>query len=123
MRRRDRNLVARQEERLLDLIRQAERHACALAHSYDVGGQADRAFAYVALGERLHGTASDISSLARPVEPHGVAPVHGLRLRALSLRRLLSGASWQDPRAAPLLPKFTLDDERGLSLTPAEHSA
>ena len=47
-RRRGRDLVAPQEERLLSLLGQAEGHAYALAHSYDIGCRPDRAYAFVA---------------------------------------------------------------------------
>jgi hypothetical protein len=37
--------------------------------------------------------------------------------------RFLRGTAWQDPRAAPLVAKSTLDGERALALTPTKHSA
>ena len=86
-----------QEETLLGILRQAENHAYALAHSYDIGGQPDRAYGFVALGERLRETAIDVSGLVRPLEPHSITPVLGLRSRAFSLRRLLRGTAWQGP--------------------------
>ena len=84
---RDSKPVPSQEDRLLDLLRKAEGYAYALAHGYDIGGQPDRAYALVALGERLRDTATDLSDLARPIEPHSAAPASGLRWRAFSLRR------------------------------------
>jgi len=71
----DSNPVARQEETLLGILRQAENHAYALAHSYDIGGHPDRAYGFVALGERLRETAIDVSGLVRPLEPHSITPV------------------------------------------------
>ena len=93
--------VPSQEDRLLDLLRKAEVNAYALAHGYDIGGHPDRAF--VALGERIRDTATDVSDLARPIEPHSAAPLYGLRSRAFSLRRLLRGppgrvSAWRLPR-------------------------
>ena len=99
---RDSNPVPSQEDRLLDLLRKAEGYAYALAHGYDIGGHTDRAYGLVALGERIRDTATDVSDLARPVEPHSVGPAHGLRWRAFSLRRLLRGTAWQGPSVAPL---------------------
>ena len=112
-RQRHSNPAASQEERLLDLLRQGEGCAYALAHSYDIGGQPDRAYAFVALGERLHNIAADVSDLARPLEPHSVGPVLGLRSRAFSLRRLLRGTAWQEPGVSPLVPR--LADEQPLA--------
>jgi hypothetical protein len=110
---RDSKPIASQEERLLGLLRQAEGYAYVLAHSYDIGGQPDRAYGFVALGERLRETATDVSVLARPVEPQSVAPVLGLRSRAFSLRRLSRGIAWQGPSVAPLVPR--LDGEQPLA--------
>ena len=62
--------------------------------------------ALVALGERLRDTATDVSDLARPIEPHSAAPLHGLRSRAFSLRQLLRGSAWQGPSVAPLVPRL-----------------
>ena len=76
---RDSNPVPLQEDRLLDLLRKAEGCAYALAHDYDIGGHPDRAYGLVALGERIRDTATDVSDLARPIEPHSAAPLHGLR--------------------------------------------
>ena len=84
---RDSNPVPSQEDRLLDLLRKAEGYAYALAHGYDIGGQTERAYGLVALGERIRDTATDVSDLARPVEPHSVGPALSLRWRAFSLRR------------------------------------
>ena len=103
---RDSMPVPSQEDRLLDLLRKAEGYAYALAHSYDIGGQPNRAYGLVALGERIRDTATDVSDLARPVEPHSVGPALGLRWRAFSLRRLLRGTAWQGPSVAPLVPKL-----------------
>ena len=105
-RRRGRKPVAGQEERLLGLLRQAEGHAYALAHSYDIGGQPDRAYAFVALGERLRNTVMDVSDIARPFEPHSVAPLLGLRSRAFSLRRLMRGTSSECPSVAPIVSRL-----------------
>ena len=105
-RQRDGNPVPSQEDGLLDLLRKAEGYAYALAHSYDIGGHTERAYGLVALGERIRDTATDVSSLARPAEPHGVPPAIGLRWRAFSLRRLLRGTAWQGPSVAPLVPKL-----------------
>lgn len=98
--------AASQEDRLLDLLRQGEGFAYALAHGYDVGGQPDRAYALVALGERLHNAAADVRNLTRPLEPHSVGPTLGLRARAFSLRKLLRGTAWQGPGVAPLVPRL-----------------
>ena len=76
---RDSKPVPSQEDRLLDLLRKAEGYAYALAHGYDIGGHPDRAYGLVALGERIRDTATDVSNLARPIEPHSAAPLHGLR--------------------------------------------
>jgi hypothetical protein len=103
---RDSNPVPSQEDRLLDLLRKAEGYAYALAHGYDIGGQTERAYGLVALGERIRDTATDVSDLARPVEPHSVGPALRLRWRAFSLRRLLRGTTWQGPSVAPLVPKL-----------------
>jgi hypothetical protein len=78
------------EETLLGLLRQAEHDAYVLAHSYDIGGQRDRAYGFVALGERLHETAMGMSALTPPDEPH--------RSRA---RPTLQG-----PSVAPLVPRL-----------------
>ena len=102
-----------QEERLFGLLRQAEGYAYALAHGYDIGGQPDRAYAFVALGERLHNAAADVSDQARPLGFHSVGPVLGLRSRAFSLRRLLRGTAWQDSGVSPLVPR--LADEQPLA--------
>jgi hypothetical protein len=104
---RDSNPAASQEEILLGLIRQAEGYAYVLAHSYDIGGRPDRAYGLVALGERLRETATDVSILARPVEPHRscLEPL-GLRSRAFSLRILLRGTASQSPSVAPLVPRL-----------------
>jgi hypothetical protein len=102
-RRRGRKAVARQEERLLGLLRQAEGHAYTLAHSYDIGGQPDRAYAFVALGERLRNSVMDVSDIAHPFEPQSVAPLLGLRSRAFCLRRLMRGTSSESPNVAPIL--------------------
>ena len=53
---RDSNPVPSQEDRLLDLLRKAEGYAYALAHGYDIGGQTERAYGLVALGERIRDT-------------------------------------------------------------------
>jgi hypothetical protein len=103
---RDSKPVPSQEDRLLDLLRKAEGYAYALAHGYDIGGQPDRAYALVALGERIRDTATDLSDLARPIEPHSAAPASGLRWRAFSLRRLLKGTAWQGSSVAPLVPQL-----------------
>ena len=86
--------------------RKAEGYPYALAHGYDIGGHTERAYGLVALGERIRDTATDVSDLARPVEPHSVAPALGLRWRAVSLRQLLRGTAWQGPSVAPLVPKL-----------------
>ena len=99
------NPVPSQEDGLLDLLRKAEGYAYALAHGYDIGGQTERAYGLVALGERIRDTAADVSDLTRPVEPHNVGPALGLRWRAFSLRRLLRGTAWQGPSVAPMVPK------------------
>ena len=98
-------LSHRRKTGLLDLLRKAEGYAYALAHGYDIGGQKERAYGLVALGERIRDTATDVSDLARP-EPHSVGPTLGLRWRAFSLRRLLRGTAWQGPSVAPLVPKL-----------------
>jgi hypothetical protein len=103
---RDSSPVPSQEDRLLDLLRKAEGYAYALAHGYDIGGHPDRAYRLVALGERLRDTATDVSDLARPIEPYSAAPPHGLRSRAFSLRQLLRGTASQGPTAAPLVPRL-----------------
>jgi hypothetical protein len=103
---RDSKPVPSQEDRLLDLLRKAEGYAYALAHGYDIGGRPDRAYGLVALGERIRDTATDASNLARPIEPHSAAPLHGLRSRVYSLRQLLRGTTWQGPTAAPLVPRL-----------------
>ena len=105
-RQRDSNPVPSQEDGLLDLLRKAEGYAYALAHGYDIGGHTERAYGLVALGERIRDTATDVSDLARLVEPHSVAPALGLRWRAVSLRQLLRGTAWQGPSVAPLVPKL-----------------
>ena len=92
---RDSKPVPSQEDRLLDLLRKAEGYAYALAHGYDIGGHPDRAYGLVALGERIRDTATDVSNLARTIEPHSAAPLHGLRSRAYSLRQLLRGSVGQ----------------------------
>jgi hypothetical protein len=130
-RRRDAVLVLTQEERLLDLLSQTEGYAYALAHSYDVARQPGRAYAFLAIGERLRETVADVSSLVRQVEPHGADPALGLVSRAFGLRRLLRGTGWEGPNAA-------LGGEQGLGvaagseigtnkvlalLTPADHLA
>ena len=110
---RDSKPVPSQEDRLLDLLRKAEGYAYALAHGYDIGGQTQRAYGLVALGERIRDTATDVSDLARP-EPHSVGPTLGLRWRAFSLRRLLRGTAWQGPSVAPLVPRLAAEGtERG----------
>ena len=106
---RDSNPVPSQEDRLLDLLRKAEGYAYALAHGYDIGGQTERAYGLVALGEGIRDTATDVSDLARPVEPHSVGPALGLRWRAFSLRRLLRGTAWQGPGAVPLVPRLSAE--------------
>ena len=103
---RDSTRVPSQEDRLLELLRKAEGYAYALAHGYDIGGHTDRAYGLVALGERIRDTATDMSDLARPVEPDSVAPALGLRWRAVSLRQLLRGTAWQGPSVAPLVPNL-----------------
>ena len=82
-RQRDGNPVPSQEDGLLDLLRKAEGYAYALAHSYDIGGHTERAYGLVALGERIRDTATDVSSLARPAEPHGVPPAHRSEVEGL----------------------------------------
>jgi hypothetical protein len=89
-REKDAKPAASQEERLLGLLRQAEHDAYVLAHSYDIGGQRDRACGFVALGERLHETAMGMSFLTRLDEPH--------RSRAAP------ALGWQGPSVAPLAP-------------------
>jgi hypothetical protein len=91
-REKDGKSTASQEERLLGLLSQAEHDAYVLAHSYDIGGQRDRAWEFVALGERLHETAMGTSVLTRPDEPHssGAAPALGS----------------QGPSMAPLVPRL-----------------
>jgi hypothetical protein len=96
---------AASQEDLLRLLRKAERCAYVLAHSYDIDGQPDRAYGFVALGERLRETVSDASDLASPVEPYSEVPVIGLRSRALLLRRLLKGIAWQGPSRPPPVPQ------------------
>jgi hypothetical protein len=86
-----------EEARLVDLLRQAEGYAYALAHGCDLGGQPDRAYGFVALAERLRNTASDANDLACPIEPHSIAPPLSLKARAYSLRRLLRGTASQHP--------------------------
>jgi hypothetical protein len=103
---RDSMPVPSQEDRLLELLRKAEGYAYALAHGYDIGGQPNRAYGLVALGERIRDTATDMSNLARRTEPHSAAPLHGLRSRAYSLRQLLRGSAWQGPSVAPLVPRL-----------------
>ena len=103
---RDSNPVPSQEDRLLELLRKAEGYAYALAHGYDIGGQPNRAYGLVALGERIRDTATDVSDLARPIEPHSVGPLLGLRSRAYSLRQLLRGTAWQGPSVVPLVPRL-----------------
>ena len=110
-----------QKEMLLDLLRQAERHAYSLAHSYDIGGQPDRAYVLVALAERLRDTATDMSTLTPPIESHSVAPVLGLRSRAFSLRRLLRGTAWQGTSMAPLVPR--VGDEQHSQFAPSSTTA
>jgi hypothetical protein len=95
-----------QEERVLGLLHQAKGYAYALAHGYDIGGHPDRAYGFMALGERLRETAADVSDLARPFEPHAIAPSLGLRSRAFFLRRLLRGTAWQGPHMPPLMPRL-----------------
>jgi hypothetical protein len=120
-----------QEERLIDLIRQAEGSAYALAHSYDIARQPDRAYALVALGERLRETAADVSSLVRHVEPHDPEAAIGLVSRAFCLRRLLRGIAWEGPHAAPdgeqrfgAAPSSKIATKDVLALlTPADHLA
>ena len=112
----DSNPVPSQEDRLLDLLRKAEGYAYALAHGYDIGGQTERAYGLVALGERIRDTATDVSDLARPVEPHSVGPALGLRWRAFSLRRLLRGTAWQGPSAVPLVPRLAAEGTEHVSL-------
>ena len=103
---RDSTRVPSQEDRLLELLRKAEGYAYALAHGYDIGGHPNRAYGLVALGERIRDTATDVSNLGRPIEPHSAAPLHGLRSRAFSLRQLLRGTAWQGPSVAPLVPRL-----------------
>ena len=103
---RDSKRVPSQEDRLLDLLGKAEGYAYALAHGYDIGGQTERAYGLVALGERIRDTATDASNLARPIEPHSAPPLHGLRSRAFSLRQLLRGSAWQGPSVALLVPRL-----------------
>ena len=103
---RDSKPVPSQEDRLLELLRKAEGYAYALAHGYDIGGHPDRAYRLVALGEQIRDAATDVSNLARLIEPHSAAPLHGLRSRAFSLRQLLRGTAWQGPTAAPLVPRL-----------------
>ena len=86
--------------------RKAEGYPYALAHGYDIGGHTERAYGLVALGERIRDTATDVSQMTRPVEPHSVAPALGLRWRAVSLRQLLRGTAWQGPSVAPLVRKL-----------------
>jgi hypothetical protein len=62
------------EERLLGLLHEAEYYAYVLAHSYDIGGQRDRAYGLVALGERLREMAMGTSVLTRSDEPHRSQP-------------------------------------------------
>ena len=105
-RQRDSNPAQSQEDRLLDLLCKAEGYAYALAHGYDIAGQLDRAYMLVAQGERIRDTATDVSDLACHIEPHSAAPLHGLRSRAFSLRRLLRGTAWQGPSVVPLVPRL-----------------
>jgi hypothetical protein len=106
-RQRDGKPAASPEDRLLDLLGQAEGRAYALAHGYDIGGQPDRAYGFAALGERLRETAADVGALARPVEPHSIVPDLSLTSRAFSLRRLLRGTAWHGPSPAPLVPRLS----------------
>jgi hypothetical protein len=71
---RDSEPVPSQEDRLLELLRKAEGYAYALAHGYDIGGHPDRASRLVALGEQIRDAATDVSDLARPIEPHKSSP-------------------------------------------------
>jgi hypothetical protein len=113
-----------QEERLLDLIRQAEAHAYALAHSHDIGRQPDWAYAFVALAERLHETAADLSGLVRHGKPLAVEPAMDLVSRALCLRMLLRGTAWEGRKVSlggAATSKIGTNDVFA-SLTPLEHS-
>ena len=100
----DHKLVVSEEEKLLSLLRKADRLSYALAHSYDIGGQPNRAFAFVALGEWLRETAVDVSNLTRPAMAIGATPVLGLQARALSLHRTLRGSSGDYPDVVPIVP-------------------
>ena len=95
-----------QEDRLFDLLRKAEGYAYALAHGYDIGGQPDRAYALVALGERIRDTATDVSDLARPIEPHSAAPGLGSEVEGFLFAKFLKGSAWQGSTAAPLVPRL-----------------
>jgi hypothetical protein len=105
MRHADRDPVASQEERLRGLLLQAQRHAYFLALSYDFGGQPDRAYAFLALGERLREAHADVGSLTRPAEPNGVAAAHSLRARAVHLRWILRGTGRDCPDVVPIVPR------------------
>ena len=113
---RDSKPVPSQEDRLLELLRKAEGYAYALAHGYDIGGHPDRAYRLVALGEQIRDAATDVSNLARLIEPHSAAPLHGLRSRAFSLRRLLRGTAWQAPSVAPLVPRLASEQTERVPL-------
>jgi hypothetical protein len=85
--------VALQEERLLRLLRQAERYAYLLAHSYDIGGQRDRAYGFVAFGERLREMATGVCVPARPDEPRSST----LRWQSASVSSLVPGLATEQP--------------------------
>ena len=116
-RQRDSNPAQSQEDGLLDLLRKAEGYAYALAHGYDIGGHTDRAYALVALGERIRDTATDVSDLARPVEPHSVATsprseVEGLFLAKAPERNRVAGSKRgaSGAKAGPTKSKSAIHD-------------
>jgi hypothetical protein len=94
------------EARLLDLLCKAETEAYALAHCCDVGGYTERAYRFMGVAERLGDAVLQVNDL-RPMEPRSKAPTWGLRSRAHSLRRLLTGSAWASSSAAPLVPGQT----------------
>jgi hypothetical protein len=79
----ERRQARRTQEELRDLAGPRYRN-CAPVHrrSVQLGGEGGVAYGFVASGEQLREKASDVSDLARPIEPHGEAPVIGLRSRA-----------------------------------------
>jgi hypothetical protein len=92
-----------QEEMLLDLLRNAENDANALAHSHDLGGHPDQAYRLIGVSECLREAALRMNVVVHGIEPRTSPQAFELRSRPLSLRKRLIGIAWISANAAALV--------------------